>query len=178
MAFTNMRTPFDDDTDYFSDQLCRLSRMLDLAPPTFHGIVLPYYIPEVIRWEIETKIKGRTIEPTTETMVDSRMYPGWETGVMMAMEEALAHISDMSSKEISKLDNSFHQFGRRNSEGWPMRTLGIRGGLPWTKIQLEDMESYAFNLEHLLHTEMDAMDDAKKLLQEREEKIEQLEDTI
>jgi DNA repair exonuclease SbcCD ATPase subunit len=51
-------------------------------------------------------------------------------------------------------------------------------GLPWTEIQLEDMESYAFNLEHLLRIEMDTTDDAKQLLQEREEKIEQLEDII
>jgi TolA-binding protein len=113
-----------------------------------------------------------------ETLVYSRMYLGWETGVMMAMEEALARICDMYSKEISKLDTSFHQFGRRNSEGWPMRTPEIHGGLPWTEIQLEDMESYAFNLEHLLRIEMDAMDDARQILQEREEKIEQLEDTI
>jgi hypothetical protein len=80
MAFTKMRTPYDDDTEYFSDQLSRLSRMLDLAPPTFRGRVLPCDIPEVIRWENETNIKGRTIEPTKETVVYSRMYPGWETG--------------------------------------------------------------------------------------------------
>jgi hypothetical protein len=48
MAFTKMRTPYDDDTEYFGDQLSRLSRMLDLAPPTFHGRVFPYDIPEVI----------------------------------------------------------------------------------------------------------------------------------
>jgi DNA repair exonuclease SbcCD ATPase subunit len=84
----------------------------------------------------------------------------------------------MYSKEISKMDTSFHQFWRRNSEGWAMRTPGLCEGLPWTKIQLEDMESYAFNLEHLLRIDMDATDDAKRLLQEREEKIEQLEDTI
>jgi hypothetical protein len=83
---------------------------------------------------------------------------------MMAMEEALPRICDMYSKEISKLETSFHQFGRRNSKGWPMRTPGIRGGLPWTEIQLEDMESYAFNLEHLLRIEMDATDDAKQIL--------------
>jgi chromosome segregation ATPase len=105
------------------------------------------------------------------------MYPGWETGVRMAMEEALARC-DMYSKDISKMDTSFRQFGRRNSEGWAMRTPGLREGLPWTEIQLEDMESYAFSLEHLLCIEMDAMDDAKNQLQEREEKIEQLEDTI
>jgi hypothetical protein len=134
MAFTKMRTPFDDDTEYFSDQISRLSRMLDLAPPTFCGRVLSCDVPEVIRWEIKTKIEGCTIEPTTETVVYSRMYPSWEKGVMMAMEEALARICDMYTKEISNMDNSFHQFGRRNSEGWPMRTPGVRGGLPWTEI--------------------------------------------
>jgi hypothetical protein len=77
------------------------------------------------------------------------------------MREALARICDMYAKEISKMDNSFHQFGRCNSEGWAMRTPGLREGLPWTKIQLEDMERYAFNLEHMLRIEMDAMDDAK-----------------
>jgi hypothetical protein len=151
--------------------------MLDLAPPTFHGRVIPCEVPEIICWEIEIKIEGRTIEPPTETVVYSRMYLGWETGIMMAMEEALARICDMYAKEISKMDNSFHQFGS-NSEGWALRTPGLHEGLPWTEIQLEDMESYAFNLENMLRIEMDAADDAKFQLQEKDEKIEQLEDTI
>jgi hypothetical protein len=46
-----------------------------LAPPTFRGRVIPYEVPEIIRWEIEMKIKGHTIEPPMETMVYSRMYP-------------------------------------------------------------------------------------------------------
>jgi hypothetical protein len=86
MAFTKMRTPYDDDTEYFIDQLSRLSWMLDLAPPTFRGRVLPCDIPEIICWEIETRIEGRTIEPTTESVVYSRMHTSWETGIMMAME--------------------------------------------------------------------------------------------
>jgi hypothetical protein len=139
-----MKTPFDDVTEYFSDQLSRLSRMLDLAPPTFWGRVIPCEVPEIIRWEIEMRIEGRTIEPPTETVVYSRMYPGWETGIMMAMEEALAHICDMYVQEISELNNSVHQFGRSNLDGWALRTPGLREGLPWTEIQLEDMESYAF----------------------------------
>jgi hypothetical protein len=40
------------------------------------------------------------------------------------------------------------------------------------------MESYAFNMEHILRSDMDAMDDAMYQLQEKDEKIEQLEDTI
>jgi predicted nucleic acid-binding Zn-ribbon protein len=48
----------------------------------------------------------------------------------------------------------------------------------WTEMQLEDMESYAFNLEHMLRSEMDDMDDAKYQLLEKDEKIEQLENTI
>jgi hypothetical protein len=38
---------------------------------------------------------GGTLEPPTETVVYSRIYPGWETGIMMAMEEALARIYGM-----------------------------------------------------------------------------------
>jgi hypothetical protein len=76
MVFTKMKTPFYDDIEYFSDQLSRLSRMLDLAPPTFWGRVIPCEVPEIIHWEIEMRIKGRTIEPPTETVVYSRMYPG------------------------------------------------------------------------------------------------------
>jgi hypothetical protein len=53
MAFTKMRTPYDNETEYFGNQLSRLSRMLDLAPPTFHGRVIPCEVPEIIRWEIE-----------------------------------------------------------------------------------------------------------------------------
>jgi hypothetical protein len=135
-------------------------------------------VPEIVRWEIETRIEGRTIGTPTETVVYSRMYPGWETGVLMAMEEALARICGMYVQEISELDNSIHQFGRRNHDGWALRTPGRREDLPWTEIQLEDMESYAFNLEHMLRSEMDAIDDAKYQLQEKDEKIEQLENTI
>jgi hypothetical protein len=40
------------------------------------------------------------------------------------------------------------------------------------------METYAFNMEIMLHDEMDATDDAKNQLQEKEEKIDQLESTI
>jgi hypothetical protein len=105
--FTKMKTPFDDDTESFSDQLSHLSRALDLAPPTFQGRVIPCEIPEINRWEIEMKIKGRTIEPPIGTVVYSRMYPGWETGIMMGMEEALARIYAMYPKEIFDMDNSF-----------------------------------------------------------------------
>jgi hypothetical protein len=140
--------------------------------------VIPCEVPETIRWEIETKIEGRTIEPPTETVVYSRMYPGWETGIMMAMEEALTRICGMYVQEISELNNSIHQFGRHNSDGWALRTPGLREGLPWTDIQLEDMESDAFNMEHMLRSEMDTTNDAMYQLQEKDEKIEQLENTI
>jgi chromosome segregation ATPase len=40
------------------------------------------------------------------------------------------------------------------------------------------MESYTFNMEHMLRSEMDAMDDAMFQLQEKDERIDQLEKTI
>jgi hypothetical protein len=159
--YTMMKVPFDDDTESFSDQLSHLSRALNLAPPTFRGRVIPCGIPEIKRWEIETKIKGRTIQPPTEIVVYSRMYLGWDTGIMMAMEEALARICGMYPKEIFDMDNTFQQFGRRNHEGWALSTPGRREGLPWTEIQLEDMETYAFNMEIMLRGEMDATADGK-----------------
>jgi hypothetical protein len=140
--------------------------------------VIPCEIPEINRWEIETKIKGRTIEPPTKTVVYSRMYPGWETGIMMAIEEALARICGMYPKKILDMDNSFQQFGRRNHEGWALSTPGRCEGLPWTEIQLEDMETYAFNMEIMLRDEMDATDDRKYQLREKDEKIDKLENTI
>jgi hypothetical protein len=140
--------------------------------------VIPYVVPEIVRWEIETRIEGRTIGTPTEIVVYSKMYPGWETGVMMAMEEALARICGMYVQEISEMDNSIYQFGRRNHEGWALRTPGRREDLPWTEVQLEDMGSYAFNLEDMLRSEMDATDDAKYQLLKKDEKIEQLENTI
>jgi hypothetical protein len=176
--YTMMKVPFDDDEKSFSDQLSCLSRALNLAPPTFRGRVIPCEITEFNRWEIETKIKGRTIEPATVTVVYSRMYPGWDIGIMMAMEEALARIYGMYPKELFDMDNTFQQFGRRNHEGWALSTPGRREGLPWTEIQLEDMETYAFNMETMLHDEMDAADNAKYQLWEKEEKIDQLENTI
>jgi hypothetical protein len=96
----------------------------------------------------------------------------------MAMQEALAHICETYSKEIFNLGMPFHLFGRRNSEGWPMRTPGNRAIVPWTEIQFEDMEGRICSLEHTLHAEMDAIDDAKDLLKERQERIELSEDMI
>jgi hypothetical protein len=127
---------------------------------------------------IETKIKGCTIEPPTETVVYARRYPTWEIGVVMAMEEALARIYEMYSKEIFDIGTPFHLFGRRNFEGWPMRTPGNHATVSWTEVQLEDMEAHVYNIEHLLLDEMDATNNAKDLLRERQEKIEQLEDII
>jgi hypothetical protein len=59
-----------------------------------------------------------------------------------------------------------------------MRTLGNRAAVPWTKIQFEDMEGHVYSLELALHAKMDAIDDVKDLLQERQERIEQLEGII
>jgi hypothetical protein len=129
-----MKTPFDDDTKYFSDKLSRLSRMLNLAPPTFCGRELLSSVPRKTRWLIETKIKRCTIEPPTETVVYARRYPTWEIGVVMAMEEELACICETYSKEIFDLGTPFHLFGGRNSEGWPMRTPGNRAMVPWTEV--------------------------------------------
>jgi hypothetical protein len=127
---------------------------------------------------IETKIKGRTVEPPTKTVVYARRYSSWEIGVVMAMQEALACICKTYSKEIFNLGMPFHLFGRCNSEGWPMRTPGNHATVPWTEIQFEDMEGHIYSLEHALHAEIDAIDDAKDLLQERQERIELLEDMI
>jgi hypothetical protein len=59
-----------------------------------------------------------------------------------------------------------------------MRTPRNPAIVPWTKIQLEDMEAHVYSIEHLLLAEMDAIDNAKDLLRERQEKIEQLEDIV
>jgi TolA-binding protein len=111
-------------------------------------------------------------------MVYVRKYSSWEIGVVMAMQEAFAHICETYSNEIFDMGMAFHLFGRHSSEGWPMRTPGNRAAVPWTKIQFEDMEGHVYSLEHALHADMDAIDDAKDLLQERQERIEQLEDII
>jgi hypothetical protein len=86
----------------------------------------------------------------------------------MAMQEVLARICNMYADNISKKNCSFHLFGRRNSDGWPMRTPESRGTLLWTKIQLEDMETHVYNLEHLLCGEMKSSDEAKELLHENQ----------
>jgi hypothetical protein len=87
-------------------------------------------------------------------------------------------IDTFETYQISELDNSIYQFGRHNHEGWALRTPGHHENLPWTEMQLEDMGSYAFNLEDMLHSEMDAMDDAKYQLLQKDEKIGQLETMI
>jgi hypothetical protein len=61
MTFTKLKVPYDDDDELFSDLLSRLSWMLNLSPPTFRGRVIACVVPEIIRWEIETRIEGHTI---------------------------------------------------------------------------------------------------------------------
>jgi hypothetical protein len=176
-AFTLFKTPYDEDTIPFSDTLSRLCRSLNLRPPMFRGRLLPSDVPTVDRWEIETTIEGRLIEPVTDTVVYLKKYPSWEDGVVMAMQEALARIVCMHGDSID-VESGRQFFGRRSSLGLPMRTSGSREGLSWIQIQFEDMERYAYKVETLLRAEMCDLDFAKHTLTENNKKYKELERLI
>ncbi|KAM0899984.1 hypothetical protein ACQ4PT_020933 [Festuca glaucescens] len=173
-AFTHFTTPYDEDTTPFSDTLSRLCRSLNLCPPMFRGRLLPSDVPTVERWEIETTIEGRLVEPVTDTVVYLKGYPSWEDGVVMAMQEALARIVYMHGGSID-VESGRQFFGRRSSLGFPMRTSGSREGLSWIQIQFEDMEMYAYKVETLLCAEMRDLDWTKHTIKENNKKYQQLE---
>ncbi|KAK1618871.1 hypothetical protein QYE76_024388 [Lolium multiflorum] len=143
----------------------------------FRGRLLPSDVPTVDRWEIETTIEGRLIEPVTNTVVYLKRYPSWEDGVVMAMQEALARIVCMHGDSID-VESGRQFFGRRSSLGLPMRTSGSREGLSWIQIQFEDMERYAYKVETLLRAEMCDLDFAKHTLTENNKKYKELERLI
>ncbi|KAK1644055.1 hypothetical protein QYE76_061860 [Lolium multiflorum] len=164
-TFTKLWVPYPEDDTPFSDTLSRVCRSLSIRAPMFRGRAVISDVHTVERWEIETTIEGRLVQPTTDTVVYLKTYPDWEDGVVMAMQEALARIVYRYRNDIDE-DSDIQHFGHRSSAGFCIRTKGNREGMTWTAIQFEDMERYAQKMEHHLRLEMKDCDLIKQILQE------------
>jgi hypothetical protein len=174
-TFTKLWVPYPEDDTPFSDTLSRVCRSLSIRAPMFRGRAVISDVHVVERWEIETTIEGRLVQPVTDTVVYLKTYPDWEDGVVMAMQEALARIVYRYENDIDE-DSDIQYFGRRNSAGICFRTKGNREGMTWTAIQFEDMERYARKMEHHLSMEMNNCDLTKQILQENNLKYYELKE--
>jgi hypothetical protein len=174
-TFTKLWVPYPEDDTPFSDTLSRVCRSLSIRAPMFRGRAVISDVHIVERWEIETTIEGRLVQPVTDTVVYLKTYPDWEDGVVMAMQEALARIVYRYENDIDE-DSDIQYFGRRNSAGFCFRTKGNREGMTWTAIQFEDMERYARKMEHHLRMEMNNCDLTKQILQENNLKYYELKE--
>ncbi|KAK1614657.1 hypothetical protein QYE76_020174 [Lolium multiflorum] len=136
-------------------------------------MLLPSDVPTMERWEIETTIEGRPVEPVADTVVYLKKYPNWDDIFVMAMQEALARIVYMQSDIIDE-ESGRQFFGKRSSERFPMRTSRGREGLTM-QIQFEDIERYAYKVETLPRAEMCDLHWTKHTLKENNKKYQQLE---
>jgi hypothetical protein len=151
--FTVMVTPEEGDDSLFANQLATLTTFLDLPPPEFRGKQLPPMAPEDHCWLIEATVRGRRVKPETHDIVFYKESPNWDSGVEMAMQEALARTVQTYRHQISP-DSSFYVFGRRFHDGTANRTGGDRAGMNYRDIQMEDLECHIVNLEDNLAVQM------------------------
>lgn len=145
----------------FNDQLALLAIELELEPPEFRGRLLPSVDQEEGQWEIQTIIWGRRTEPTTRDIFVRRMYPNWERGVEMAMQDALARACRAYRGDLTA-DSVFHHFGRRDTYGDSLRAGGDKYAAPWCTIQKDDLEAHLVNMEKLLEDEMKTTHELRK----------------
>jgi hypothetical protein len=77
VAYSHLKTPFDENATPFSDTVSRVCRSVKLLPPMFTGRLLPSDVPTVRRWGNETIIEWRHVQPVTDTVIYKKMYPSW-----------------------------------------------------------------------------------------------------
>ena len=118
VIFTRMEVLSDNVTGPFGVQLGSIYRLLNLIPPIFKGRLVPSEIPNVQRWEIETEILSRPTGIPTAPIVYRKVYTTWETGLLLAKQEALSLIYEEYHQLLPQ--GSLHRrFGRHGANGLP-----------------------------------------------------------
>lgn len=171
VPFTFTEIPRDSVTCPFGVQLNGICKDLDLAPPTFTIRTIPSEITNKQRWEIETEILPGTTRIPTEAIVYKRVYPTWETGLLLAKHEALSRICE-EFYEMLPQNSPYRRFGRRNANGLPHWSGKDREKLNPTELQMEDLELATHIATTALHAEMKMTDEAKELIEEQRKEIE------
>ena len=166
-----MRIPSDSAHNLFGRQLMGVCRVLNIVPPIFKGRELPSDVPNVHRWEIETEILPRPIGTPTEPIIFRKEYTTWETGLLLAMHEALARICE-TYYELLPQTSPYRVFGRRDAEGLPYYSDGDREHMGLMQIHLEDLELLAHRTETILRADMGVLDQAKELIEQQRVQIE------
>lgn len=182
-SYTETHTAGDGKGRLFCDQLAALAVEVDLPKPEFRGKALPFVVGQPARWQIETRIRGRTVTPETPDEVYTRIYPDWSTGVEMAMLGALSRLCYQYRTVIPR--ETFYQYGWRSMEGVPvLRTVPAQKTTS-CKNQLSHLECLAARVEDILEDEMKDHDETKAAYRQmrntaidQAERIKLLENTI
>jgi hypothetical protein len=73
VAFTQLNTPYDEDTTSLQRHTVSGVQVAESAP-ILRGRLLPFDVPTVERWEIETTIEERPFKPVTDMVVYLKRY--------------------------------------------------------------------------------------------------------
>ena len=174
-VFTRMSTPSDHAHSLFGRQLMGVCRVLSIVPPIIKGREIPSDVPTVHRWEIETEILSRPIGEPTEPIIFTKEYTTWETGLLLATQEALARICETYFDMLPQT-SPYRNFGKRNAEGLPCYSDGDREHMSLMQVHLEDMELLSHRTETILRAEMGVLDQAKELIEQQRVQIEVAEE--
>jgi hypothetical protein len=133
-------------------QLALVAEELDLAMPSVRGRELPNG-----RWELQVTVAGRAIVPYTEDIIFTRVYPSWDLGVDMAMQDALTRICGSYHGEMHA-QSVFRQFGRSTPEGNPVVSTMTKFDLSRSRAQMQDLTCLLADMENGLNMEMEQND--------------------
>ncbi|CAM0881272.1 unnamed protein product [Alopecurus aequalis] len=151
-------------TRHFSKQLAQLAALLKIPIPMFRGKELPSNLPGANRWEIATIILKDPSKPNTKQACYTTYCPDWDTGLDMAMHEAMSRLTHLYFEELPH-DSLFRRFGKRNCHGVALHTVVERRGMDPTLLQFQDLECYTYKLEEILEKEMIENDEAKAIVE-------------
>jgi hypothetical protein len=152
----------------FRMQLALVADELDLAMPYIRGRELPHG-----RWELQVTVAGRAIAPYTEDIIFTRVYPSWEFGVDMAMQDALARICGSYHGEMHAL-STFRQFGRSTPEGDPLIPTTPKADLGRSRAHMQDLSCLLAEAENELNMEMEQNDERRVIIDQLNEEIQTL----
>ena len=136
-GYTKFYTAGQDDDRHFSKLLSSLCQSLKLPMPVFRGKRISSE-PGLKRWEIETKLVGRSMAPITSDVVYKEIYKSWSTGVEQAMHGAISRLCFQYRGTLPR--QLYSHFGRRTMDGTPVWYEARKEKMTTCAIQLMDME--------------------------------------
>lgn len=157
----------------FGEQLGFLASELRMPMPMFKGKRL-HPNTDDHRWEIQTIILEDPYLPNSKNLSYTGIYISWQRGVDIAMHEALSRMCNLYKDKL-KANSVFREFGKRDAQGEAVVTPGNRNEMFVIEKHLEDLEIHAVHMEELLDNEMTVNNQAKAIINARDQEIQALQ---